>query len=278
MPETSEPFAGKELSPRPFTATEEALDNYHEGLELDRDAGAPVPSMIASIPDNGFSGASGFSNAFGNLWMRQEWELHRPLRLDEPYEASARIIEIYERRDRTVVNTEMTLRDGSGETAVVARHHQSYLLGQQSGEVALRDPQKKPGTRHFDVPDGDPIDPIDSTITLEMCGAFFHGARSYHTDKQASEELGFSDVVVGGRMTMSYVGALLEGAFGDSWWRSGKLDVKFTNIVWPGEHVTTKGVITGATEEDVGRTGAFAWIEKDDGTIVLIANASVATA
>lgn len=278
MPETSEPFAGKELSPRPFTATEQALDNYHEGLALDRDAGASVPSMIASIPDNSFSGASGFSNAFGNLWMRQEWELHRPLRLDEPYEASARIIDIYERRDRTVVNTEMTLRDGSGETAVVARHHQSYLLGQQSGEVRLRDPQKKPGTRRFDVPDGDPIDSIDSTITLEMCGAFFHGARSYHTDRQASEELGFPDVVVGGRMTMSYIGALLEGAFGDPWWRSGKLDVKFTNIVWPGEHVTTKGVITGATEEDASRTGAFAWIEKDDGTIVLIASASVATA
>ena len=100
MPGTSEPVAGKELSPRPFTATAEALDNYHEGLELDRDAGASVPSMIASIPDNSFSGASGFSNAFGNLWMRQEWELHRPLRLDEPYGASAPNVRIYDRRTR----------------------------------------------------------------------------------------------------------------------------------------------------------------------------------
>ncbi|GIS70133.1 MAG: hypothetical protein CM1200mP9_09540 [Gammaproteobacteria bacterium] len=43
----------------------------------------------------------------------------------------------------------------------------------------------------------------------------FPGNKSYHTDKQASLELGFHDVVVGGRMTMAYIGHLLEINYGD---------------------------------------------------------------
>jgi len=80
--------------------------------------------------------------------------------------------------------------------------------------------------------------------------------------------------VVGGFMTMSYIGHLLEKHFGDNWWNGGKLDIRFTNPLWPDEHITVKGVVTGTSAEDDNREEVFAWIEKDDGTIVLIANAS----
>ncbi|MEE9279138.1 MAG: MaoC/PaaZ C-terminal domain-containing protein, partial [Myxococcota bacterium] len=242
---SEEPRVGRELPPRTFEVSAELLDHHYGGLALDPPGdAAPVPSMLASVPDSWFSVASGYRNAFGNLWMRQEWELRQPLQLGQTYDASARIVDIYRKRDRTVVNTQMTLRDASGELAATARHHQSYLLEQQSGKVALRDPRQKEGSRRFQVPDGKPLEPLDREITLEMCGLFFHGQASYHTDKKVSQELGFEDVVVGGRMTMAYVGELLERHFGEPWWRSGTLDVKFTNIVWPGEHVTVRGVET----------------------------------
>ncbi len=278
MSDETEPRIGRELPTRSFTVSSEQVDHYYDGLALERPPGsAEIPSMLASIPDSLFTAASGYANAFGNLWMRQEWELHEPLRLGERYHASGRILDIYERRDRTVVNTEMTLLGTAGELAAVARHHQSYLLGQGSGEVALRDPKRKDGARRFQVPDGKPIEMLDRTISLEMCGLFFPGHANYHTDKQASFELGFPDVVVGGRMTMAYVGEVLERHFGESWWRGGTLDVKFTNIVWPGEHITVRGVVTGLSAEDPPRTEAFLWIEKDEGTVALVASASVAT-
>ncbi len=278
MSEETEPRIGQELPTRSFTVSSEALNHYYDGLALERPPeGAELPSMLASIPDSSFTAASGYANAFGNLWMRQEWELHEALRLGERYEVSGSILDIYERRDRTVVNTGMTLLDAAGEPAAVARHHQSYLLGQESGEVALRDPTRKEGARRFQVPDGKPIESLDRTISLEMCGIFFHGHANYHTDRQASEELGFADVVVGGRMTMAYVGEVLERHFGEPWWRGGTLDVKFTNIVWPGEHITVRGVVTGPAAEDPPRTEAFVWIEKDKGTVALVAAASVAT-
>ena len=77
-------------------------------------------------------------------------------------------------------------------------------------------------------------------------------------------------------MTMSYIGHLLDGHFGDRWFRSGQLDVKFTNPCWPNDHISVKGVATAPSEEAPDRDSVFAWIEKDDGTIVLIANSSAA--
>ena len=86
-----------------------------------------------------------FANAFGNLWLRQEWDYRKPLRPGAAYEASGRSIDIYERRDRTVILTETVLRDETGEIAVVQRHHQSFVLDQSEGRVTLREPDKKEG-------------------------------------------------------------------------------------------------------------------------------------
>ena len=76
-------------------------------------------------------------------------------------------------------------------------------------------------------------------------------------------------------MTMAYAAAILEEQFGDAWWTSGKLDVKFTNPTWADGTVTAHGVVTGESELDSGRIGAFVWLSKPDDSIVLIANASI---
>jgi hypothetical protein len=75
-------------------------------------------------------------------------------------------------------------------------------------------------------------------------------------------------------MTMAYMGHLLEQHFGAAWWSGGKLDIKFTNPLWPDDHIRIKGVATGLIQGSEDREEVFAWIEKDDGSIVLIANAS----
>ncbi|MEX2229913.1 MAG: MaoC family dehydratase [Dehalococcoidia bacterium] len=272
---------GREMTPRTVVIDDAKLRDYHEGLALappESGSGLPaVPTTILDRPDSAYVGESGFANGFGNLWMRQEWELTAPLERNVEYAVNARIVDVYPRRDRTVVNTELTYRSPAGVPVVRAHHHQSYLLEQSTGAVALRDPNAKEGARKFEVPAGDRMTPFERRITLEMCGAFFHGSRSYHTDVAASNDLGFRDVVVGGWMTMSYVAHLLERHFGLPWWTSGRLDVKFTNITWPGDTVIANGVTTGPLADDPGRTGVFAWLQKPDETVVLIATGSVAT-
>lgn len=273
----SDPTIGKVLPDLDFVVTDAMIDDHFAGLELDRTAfdrgEVPVPAMVAGGADN-FHQHSRFQQEKGHLWMRQEWELLEPLVRGSRYVAHAVIEDIYKRRDRTVVNTALTLEDANGSVVLRAKHHQSFLLDAPVDEVQFRDPAKKEGARKFDVPAGTPLESFDRAVTLEMCGKYFHGSRSYHTDLGASQELGFRDVVVGGRMTMAYVGHLVEQHFGDAWQHGGRLDIKFTNPTWPNDHITVKGVATGPAADDPSREALFAWIEKDDGTIVLIANAS----
>lgn len=271
----TEPYIGKILPQIEFMVTQEILNDYNEGLNLQYQKNLPIPSMVAGAADN-FHKWSAFNQDRGHLWMRQEWQLFEPLNLNQVYIADGEIIDIYKKRDRTVVNTEMTLRNHAGNVIIKSNHHQSFLLDEPIETVQFRDPTKKEGTRKFLIPDGVPIPQLESNITLEMCGEFFHGNKSYHTDLKSSEALGFNNVVVGGRMTMSYVGHLVEQHFGEKWWSSGELDIKFTNPVWPNDKLFIKGIDIGILKADKNRSGVFTWIEKSDGTIVLIGNASVA--
>lgn len=272
-----EPYAGKDLGELDFICTSDMVDNYCEGIAVDRDLyrgsdawGAPVaPAMIVGETDFGFDGAR-FDNAFGNLWMRQEWEFFHPIYQDRDYRRTSTVLDVYDWRNRSVVKQEVNIFDGETLSAR-GIHHQSFLLNQSSGKVALRDPKKKEGVRKFDVPAGLPLESISREIDLEMCGVFFHGRRNYHTDKQASEELGFDEVVVGGKMTMAMVGQMLEQHFGRGYYEGGTLDVKFTNIVWPNDRVTAKGVIT---REEAGKAHVTVWMEKDDGTVVIVGGAT----
>ncbi len=276
---TGDPYVGKKLNSHSFLVEDETLSSYYDGLRLPRpaqqEAVPAVPSILASGPDGDYFGEIAFSNHFGHLWMRQEWEFHMPMTMGQSYEATGSITDIYQRRDRKVVQYAVELRHASGDLALSSQHHQSFLLEQQSGKVKFRDPKAKPGARKFTIPEGDPFGALERTITLEMCDIFWRGDKNYHTHRESSEKLGFRDVVVGGRMTMPYATHILEERYGAAWWSSGRLDIKFTNPVWLDDTVIARGVELGAMEGDPDRTAAFVWLTKPDDTVVLVANASV---
>ena len=276
-----EAYPGKDLGSRQFVATDETLGNYFDGLEIDRSwyfeespYGHPVaPSMTLTEVDGGFGGA-GFKNDFGNLWIRQQWDIRAPIVPHRTYKVTSKVVDVYEHRNRTVSNQQVTLWSSDGEVMAQGHHHQSFLQDQSSGWVQLRDPKKKGGARRFAVPEGDLIEGDPHPISLEMCGIFFHGNANYHTNKEAAKELGFTEVVVGGRMTMSYIGDLMDRHFGSGWYSGGMLDIKFANIVWPDDTVTAKAVITDESSKG-GQTFANAavWMEKQDGTVVIVGSA-----
>ena len=276
-------YAGKELGSLKFEASDRMLSDYFLGLRLDKTIYEPggiysnsiVPSMILTNVDGGFSG-SGFSDDFGNLWIRQQWELNSPIQLDQIYEKTSHIVDVYDWRDRRVVQQEVKLRSGNGDVIAKGVHHQSYLLGKRgTGNVKLRVPSEKGGARKFIIPQGESIGTLERKIDLEMCGTFFHGNENYHTSESAAHQLGFEKVVVGGRMTMSLIGALLDQRFGRAWFEGGQLDIKFVNIVWPGDTVTARGIITDRIEEADGtRVNLSVWLERLDGTPCIVGTAS----
>ena len=278
---SEEAFVGKELEPRAFEVSTNHVQDYFEGLKLDSDwyedggesSDKLLPSMIL-VDAESMAGAS-FRNNFGNLWMRQELDFHAPLTSQTEMRVESRVQDIYDWRNRTIVLQESTIYGENDTILGVMRHHQSYLLDQNSGRVALRKPSDKEGVRKFNVPKGDLLDPVTREIDLEMCGTFFHGNKHYHTNREASQELGFEEVVVGGKMTISYIGDMLDRSFGQKWFEGGKLDVKFTNIVWPGDRVTARGVLTDERSVSDDIAEARVWMEKDDGTVVIVGNAYI---
>ncbi len=268
----AEPFVGQVLAPRDFTISEPLVADYLAGLGIA--PRAELPLMLANGADIG--GRLLFSQQRGHLWLRQEWEFFEPLERGATYRAEGRVLEIYPRRERTILLTETVLRTADGARVVsVQRHHQSFLLS-EPGEVRLRDPQEKEGARSFERPAGRDLGAIETTVTLAMCGRFFHGTANYHSDAERSRALGFRDVVVGGRMTMGYAGELLDRALGERWARGGRLLVKFTNVLWPEEPIRVRAVATGPCVDAPEREGVFAWVEKTDGTMILVAEGSMA--
>ncbi len=128
----NEPQIGKRLSERRFAVDDSVLDDYHQGLALTRRPGTPVPSMVASSPDNGYFDEIAFNNHFGHLWMRQEFEFFAPLGAGESYVVSGQIRDIYPRRDRSVVQYEVELHDSDGALKLRTQHHQSFLRDRDS--------------------------------------------------------------------------------------------------------------------------------------------------
>lgn len=270
----SEPYVGKQLSSRSFEISDTLLADYSLGLKLDIKSSPLLPSMLASSADDGYFSEIAYPYQQGHLWMRQEWDLRQPLRRDQQYRVSGAIEDIYRRRNRNVVKYRMDIANAAGDIVISTYHHQSFLRERLSSDtMEFRDPESKAGARKFELPTGKAIDGLDACISREMCGIFFHGDANYHTDRDSANKLGFDDVVVGGRMTMAYVGAALEEFFGDRWWYTGKLDLKFTNPVWCDDRLSVRGIVKDEPSH-VDQTELFVWIEKEDGTKAIVAEAA----
>jgi len=280
---TTDVYPGKDLGTLELTITDEMVQHYIKGLDEPNPwyttaspFGGPVtPVIIYQQTDSQFKGWY-LDNLFGNLWRRQEWEIHAPTRVGQVLRCSARVADRYRRRDRDVVAQEMWVRDEAGHLIARSVHHQSFLAEQTSGEVTLRDPASKDGARQEGEPSGEPLSvELRKTFTEAMCDEFFYRSRNYHNDKAASKELGFGDTVIGGRMTLSCVTELLTRHFGRGFYLGGRLDVKFTNVLWPNEPFTTRGIITGRRVEGGQiRAEVTVFCEKNDGTKIIVASAS----
>ena len=266
-----EPSIGQVLPRRTWIVTPEMVAVYRDGLAVEPRSG--IPQMLANAAETTLL----FSQQRGHLWLRQEWEFCQPLREGVPYAVDQSVVDIYPRRDRTILLTETILRDPDGRVVSKQRHHQSFLLDNPpSADVELRDPASKEGAGRTAPPMRRELATLERTVSLAMCGEFFHGSKNYHSDAEQSRALGFRDVVVGGRMTMGYVGELLDATLGERWARSGRLLVKFTNVLWPAEAIRVTAGLGEPVPADPARDTVLARVEKADGTVVLVAEGSVA--
>jgi acyl dehydratase len=98
---------------------------------------------------------------------------------------------------------------------------------------------------------------------------------NYHTDAEQARKLGFPNIVVQGMMSTCFAGQVMLDHFGRGFVEGGKMSLKLTNVLWVDESVTARGRIRSSEPEGTRtRVHCDVWVEKDDGTRVLIGEAS----
>jgi 3-hydroxybutyryl-CoA dehydratase len=217
-------------------------------------------------------------NVWGNLHARQEWELFAPVAVGERVTTRAMVVDRYVKRNRDYVVNEVQVYSPGGRLVHRGRTHQSFLLDESREGHAVDKQREKSSERRFQIGAGEvaeTIEPLEKQVTLEMCKTFSPG-RSYHNDVEAAKKLGFPDIVVQGMMPICFVSELMTRRFGEGWFAGGRMDVRLVNVLWGGDGgATVRGVVREFTPEGARRRAhCEVWVEKQDGTKVIVGAAS----
>lgn len=115
--------------------------------------------------------------------------------------------------------------------------------------------------------------------TLALSGGPFDSPcwpdRNLHTDIEAAQAAGLSEVVVSGTQWEGHLVGLLVRTFGIGWFDGGQLDVKLTRSVKVGETVQAKLRLDAVTHtEDRNVAELTVWCENGEGDQVLVGTAT----
>ena len=129
--------------------------------------------------------------------VRQEWNFSKPMQAGVTYDTSATITDIYKKRNRTVVNTAVKMTDDGGDTVMTFNHHQSFLLDEPVEQVEFRDPAKKEGRRKFEVPEGEEMPGFDKSSHSRCAVSTFTARRATTQTRKRRSSLAFRRLWLG---------------------------------------------------------------------------------
>ncbi len=265
-----------------YTASRDVVDFYADALDDHNELYQRyAPPLLYHSECYRFLGEWYLHNLIGNLHARQEWFFFAPIPVGAAVRTRSTIVDRYEKRGRDYVLNETDVTDAdSGALLVRGRTHQSFLQTDVSGEGFVVDKKsggKKPPRPPFPVATGVDLDPASKVVDQRRCWMFSGPDRNYHTDPDEAQKLGFPTIVVQGMMTTCFVAQVMLDRFGEGFLSGGRMDLKLTNVLWVDEHVTAYAKERETTREGTGsRVHCDVWVEKDDGTRILIGDASAA--
>ena len=253
----------------------DALDDHHPLWE------SVAPPLLHHSECYKHLGDWYLKNLFGNLHAQQDWELFAPIPIGARLRTRSTIIDRYHKRGRDyVVNETDCLLEDDGRLLVRGRTYQSFLPPRERGAEAgfvvdEATAAKKEPRAPFPTATGPDLSPLKKLVDARRCWMFSGPGQNYHTDREQARKLGFPNIVVQGMMSTCFVAQLMTDAFGMGFLAGGKLSLKLTNVLWVDESVTVRGKLRETVREGTReRVHCDVWVEKDDGSRVLIGAAS----
>jgi hypothetical protein len=273
---------GRHCGSNVYEITREVVAFYAEALD-DHDAlyAELAPPLLHHSECYKHLGDWYLANLFGNLHARQEWELFAPIPLGARVRSRSTIIDRYAKRGRDyVVNETDLVDDADGRLFVRGRTHQSFLPPKEkSAEAGFvvdeKTAKQKEPRAPFPTATGPDLAPVKKVVDARRCWMFSGPGKNYHTDREQAKKLGFPNIVVQGMMSTCFVSEVMQRAFGRGWLAGGKMDVRLTNVLWVDESVTAHGKVREEVREGTKtRVHCDVWVDKDDGTRIVLGTAS----
>ncbi len=253
----------------------DALDDHHP-LQSEY-----APPLIFHSECYKFLGHWYLKNIFGNLHGQQDWELFGPIPVGSAVQTRSTIIDRYQKRGRDwVVNETDIMAAEDGRLLVRGRTYQSFLPqrdDQEKGGFVVDESSAKRKTPRppFPTATGPDLPSVTKTVDVRRCWMFSGPGKSYHTDVEEAKKLGFPNIVVQGMMSTCFVSQVMQDQFGMGWLEGGKMSVKLTNVLWVDETVTARAKVREEVPEGtLTRVHCDVWVEKQDGTRVILGTAS----
>jgi acyl dehydratase len=272
---------GRHCGSNSYEITPEVVAFYADALDDHSPLYSEVaPPLLHHSECYRFVGDWYLKNLFGNLHGRQDWQLFAPIRIGATVRTRSTIVERYLRRGRDWVVNETDLMDAAdGRLLVRGRTHQSFLPPSDSANggfvVDESTPRSKVPPPAFPTATGPELAPVKKTVDARRCWMFSGPGKNYHTDRESAQQLGFPNIVVQGMMSTCFVSQVMQDHFGMGWLAGGRMSVKLVNVLWVDETVSAHAKIREQTPEGPRvRVHCDVWIDKDDGTRILVGDAS----
>jgi acyl dehydratase len=278
-----EVFVGRDMGGHEYRVTPEMIRLYEDGTEDPNQwyrgpspfDGAVAPALL--FHSEVYKNLSWYlPSIIGNLHAKQEWELFHPMMVGDVVRTRSTVVGRYLRRNREYVVNEVVITDADGRWLQRSLTHQSFLMDEPVGLVVDKDREKR-GERKFVAGEasGPDLPGLEKTITTEMCQAFSGPHRSYHTDREMAQAMGFPDIVVQGMMSVCFLSELMTRNFGAGWFCGGKLSVNLVNVVWPNDRLGVRGKVREEVPEgSKTRVHVDIWCEKPDGVKTIVGTGS----
>lgn len=266
------------IDPKTVAFYQDALDDRHPLHER------YAPPLLHHSECYRFVGDWYLANLFGNLHGQQDWSLFAAIPVGSRVRTRSTIVDRYSRRGRDwVVNETDLMSDepgSEGKLLVRGRTYQSFLPPKDAdaGDDFVVDETtaaKKKPRPPFPTAEGPDLASVEKVIDERRCWMFSGPGRNYHTDRDEAKKLGFPNIVVQGMMSTCFVSQVMQDHFGMGWLEGGRMSVKLTNVLWVDETVTAHARIHDeSTEGTRTRIHCDVWVEKRDGTRVILGDAS----
>ena len=278
-------FVGRHCGANEYVIDEKTVRFYQDALSDVHPLHAQfAPPLLHHSECYEFLGDWYLANLFGNLDGQQDWDLFSPMPIGTRIRTRSTMIDRCSRRGRDWVVNETDLTSAEpgeeGKLFVRGRTYQSFLPPTDSvrndGFVVDEGTSAKKKVRPpFPTTEGPDLGSVEKRIDDRRCWMFSGPAKNYHTDREEAKKLGFPSIVVQGMMSTCFVSQVMLDHFGMGWLEGGKMSVKLTNVLWVDETVTAHARVRDESPEGQStRVHCDVWVEKTDGTRVILGEAS----